>query len=151
MSETDRTLGLVKWFNSKYGYGFITALEGDKKDIFVHYSALSVGESQYKYLVQGEYVEFELIKSTNDKHEFQAVNISGIKGGPIMCETRFNTRQNGDETENVEEDITRSPPQPVRRRPTNTSGPRKTRKDTQDGDFVTVEKKTNKRRPTTQK
>jgi len=147
MSDTVRTLGLVKWFNSKYGYGFITALEGDKNDIFVHYSALSVGESQYKYLVQGEYVEFELVKSTNENHEFQAVNISGIKGGPIMCQTRFNSRQEGEETQDDHEDIA---PKPLRRRPTAPSVPRKPRRDTQDSEFVTVERKT-KKRPVTQK
>ena len=147
MSDTIRTLGLVKWFNSKYGYGFITALEGDKNDIFVHYSALNVGESQYKYLVQGEYVEFELVKSTNENHEFQAVNISGIKGGPIMCQTRFNSRQDGEDGEdNHQEDA----PKPIRRRITVPSLSRKPRRDTQDGEFVTVERKS-KRHPVSQK
>jgi cold shock CspA family protein len=87
-SSSPRLLGRVKWFNNKVGYGFITELEGDKREIFVHYSAITTTDSQYKYLVQGEYVEFDLDKSTNDKHEFHAINISGIKGGLLMCETR---------------------------------------------------------------
>ena len=45
-------------------------------------------DSLYKYLVQGEYVDFDLVKSTSDKHEYHAVNITGIKNGSIMCETR---------------------------------------------------------------
>ena len=43
---------------------------------------------QYKYLVQGEYVDFELTKSDSDKHEFHAADITGVRGGPILCETR---------------------------------------------------------------
>ncbi len=89
-SLSDRIVGQVKWFNTKAGYGFITVLGGDHagKDIFVHYSAILVENSQYKYLVQGEYVEFSLIKSTNDKYEYHAVDVSGINRGSIMCETR---------------------------------------------------------------
>ena len=95
MSSTDdvqsaRLLGQVKWFNNKAGYGFITVNDGEHsgKDIFIHYSTIRTVNSQYKYLVQGEYVEFNLVKSTTDKHEYQAVDMSGIKDGPLMCETR---------------------------------------------------------------
>jgi cold shock CspA family protein len=84
--------GQVKWFNNKAGYGFITVNSGEQtgKDIFTHYSAIRVTNSQYKYLVQGEYVEFDLVKSTSETHEYQALNVSGISGGSLMCETRRN-------------------------------------------------------------
>jgi len=89
MSSDKRQVGQVKWFNNKAGYGFITIKEEDvSKDIFTHYSTIQVTNSQYKYLVQGEYVEFDLVNSTNDKHEVQAVNVTGINGGSLMCETR---------------------------------------------------------------
>ena len=91
VTESLRVLGQVKWFNNKAGYGFITASEGESvgKDIFIHFSSISSNESQqYKYLVQGEYVEFVLDKSSTDKHEFQATQVSGVKGGKLMCETR---------------------------------------------------------------
>jgi len=88
--QSARLLGQVKWFNNKAGYGFITVSDGDQavKDIFVHYSSIKVVNSQYKYLIQGEYVEFTLTKSTGEQHEYQANDISGIKGGLLMCETR---------------------------------------------------------------
>ena len=82
--------GKVKWFNNKAGYGFITIHngEGQDSDIFVHFTAIRVVNSQYKYLVQGEYVEFERVKSTTGPHEYKASDITGIKGGELMCETR---------------------------------------------------------------
>jgi len=63
-TQTVRLVGQVKWFNNKAGYGFITVSDGEQagKDIFIHYSTIRVTNSQYKYLVQGEYVEFTLTK-----------------------------------------------------------------------------------------
>lgn len=92
--RSDRLVGQVKWFNNKAGYGFITVSDGElaSKDIFIHYSSIRVTNSQYKYLVQGEYVEFTLTAPTGDVHEFQASDVSGIKGGALMCETRRQTR-----------------------------------------------------------
>lgn len=85
-----RHVGQVKWFNNKAGFGFVTMRNdnGEQVDIFTHYSTVCVTDAQYKYLVQGEYVEFDLTESTNTKHAYQAANITGINGGNLMCETR---------------------------------------------------------------
>lgn len=90
VTPSDRLTGRVKWFNNKAGYGFITVTDGERSgtDVFVHHSAINVENQQYKYLVQGEYVEFVLVNTTSGDHEWQASNISGIKGGKLMCETR---------------------------------------------------------------
>lgn len=91
-SSTDaKLMGCVKWFNNKSGYGFITILsDGDlkDKDIFAHHSSIIVKGDLYKYLVQGEYVEFCVEKMENKNHESQAVKITGIMGNDLMCETR---------------------------------------------------------------
>jgi CspA family cold shock protein len=83
-------IGRVKWFNSKAGYGFITVSDGERAgtDVFVHHSAINVTSQQYKYLVQGEYLEFNLVTSEGGKHEYQASSVSGINAGKLMCETR---------------------------------------------------------------
>ena len=86
-----RFIGRVKWFNNKAGYGFITVTDGPQSgsDMFVHHSAIAVASQQYKYLVQGEYVELNVVKAQGGSHEYQAVDVAGIKGGKLMCETRF--------------------------------------------------------------
>ena len=95
VTSGDRFMGRVKWFNNKAGYGFITVTSGPKtdSDIFVHHKAVNVSVEQYRYLVQGEYIEFSLEQLKDSAHEFQAVNVSGINGGKLMCETRREFRQ----------------------------------------------------------
>ena len=105
-SSGDRCTGLVKWFNNRVGYGFVTATSGDKEgsDIFAHHSCIQVEKEQYKYLVQGEYVEFSVIPTEEGvQHEFQAGDIRGIYSGKLMCETRHDNRSTRRPRRNVEE------------------------------------------------
>ena len=94
--ETQMTSGRVKWFNNKAGYGFISVHDcetGEERDIFVHHSEIKVEQSQYKYLVQGEYVEFVIGPINRDnKVDVHATGVSGMNGGKLMCETRNEVR-----------------------------------------------------------
>ena len=101
----------VKWFNNRSGYGFATVTSGNRKneDIFVHHSGITVDGEQYKYLVQGEYIEFNLRPSDNERHPFQADNIRGINGGPLMCETHLETKRHRESRDE------NTPPDGVRR------------------------------------
>ena len=88
--------GRVKWFNNKAGYGFITVNDcetNEERDMFVHHSEIKVEQTQYKYLVQGEYVEFTIGAINRDnKIDAHATNVRGINGGKLMCETRNDVR-----------------------------------------------------------
>ena len=55
----EKLTGTVKWFDSKKGYGFITADNG--QDVFVHYTGIS-GEG-FKTLEEGERVAFNVTES----------------------------------------------------------------------------------------
>ncbi len=101
--------GRVKWFNNKAGYGFITVCKSSAddrvgEDVFVHHSGITVSSEQYKYLVQGEYVDFHLRESDSDAHPFQATDLTGVAGGKLMCETRWETRQARDNSDDQDED-----------------------------------------------
>ena len=148
--KQERILGKVKWFNNKTGYGFITVNDNQytDKDIFVHYSDINVSDSQYKYLVQGEYVEFLLEKMDSDKHEFKATGVTGINGGTIMCETR-NKNLRGP----VEEGEPRRPRrQPREESSTAASGSDAAPKNDEEEGFTTiVKKRVTKRRPPAKK
>ena len=63
------------------------------RDIFSHHSSIKASGDLYKYLVQGEYVEFDVQRmDSKNEHEHQAVNITGIMNGDLMCETRFKNK-----------------------------------------------------------
>jgi cold shock CspA family protein len=85
--------GCVKWFN-RQGWGFLTITnEGHAdEDIFVRWDNLSC--DGYKYLVQGEYVEFsiEYKPDAQEGRTYQAANVAGVNGGKLMCETRHEQR-----------------------------------------------------------
>lgn len=64
--------GIVKWFNSEKGYGFIAPDDGTA-DLFAHYSAI-VG-SGHRNLVEGQQVEFDTEQGQKGP---QAANIRAL-------------------------------------------------------------------------
>ena len=77
-------VGLIKWFNNSRGYGFLRIVSQDRNgdDIFVHQTNVVPHVSGYRTLREGEYVSFEL----SDEERPQALNITGVFGGPLMCD-----------------------------------------------------------------
>jgi CspA family cold shock protein len=55
--------GIVKWFNSAKGFGFIG--REDEPDLFVHYSAIQ--SEGYKSLKEGDEVEFDVVEGQKGK------------------------------------------------------------------------------------
>ena len=73
--------GVVKWFDTKKGFGFIEQPGGD--DVFVHYSGIA-GDG-FKSLRAGEEVEFEIAKGPKGP---QATNV--VKATRSFIETELN-------------------------------------------------------------
>lgn len=101
-SATVRVTGRVKWFNNKRGYGFVTTLTGDTVgvDVFAHHSGITTSNEQFLYLVQGEYIDFDMNEVSSEKDEaprWEASNITGFGGGKLMCETRYEHQTTQDE------------------------------------------------------
>ena len=89
--------GQVKWFNRRRGYGFIKIIQtrdnevADNesfigKDVFVHQSHIKPQKSSYRSLEENEYVELGL--SVDDQNVTQAVNVTGILGGSLLCDVQ---------------------------------------------------------------
>jgi CspA family cold shock protein len=69
--------GVVKWFSSQKGYGFITPSDGGK-DLFVHFSGIN-GDG-YKSLNEGDKVDFEAIEGPKGQ---QAGGVTLIEKGEV--------------------------------------------------------------------
>ena len=63
------TNGIVKWFNSEKGFGFISVEGGD--DVFAHFSAIN-GDG-FKTLEEGQKVSFDIVEGARGP---QAANIT---------------------------------------------------------------------------
>ncbi len=74
LRDTTMTTGIVKWFNSAKGFGFIEPEDGSK-DAFVHISA--VERAGLSSLNEGQKVSFELQPGRDGKSS--AENLSVIQ------------------------------------------------------------------------
>ena len=63
------TNGIVKWFNSEKGFGFISVEGGD--DVFVHFSDIQT--DGFKTLEEGQKVSFNIVKGARGP---QAENVT---------------------------------------------------------------------------
>ena len=79
-AESTPSIGRVKWFNSRKGFGFI---ETGENEYFVHQK--SIKSDGFRTLYQGETVEFKITEGTGD-HESQAIDITGVNGSQLLCQ-----------------------------------------------------------------
>ena len=63
------TNGIVKWFNSEKGFGFISVEGGD--DVFAHFPAINL--DGFKTLEEGQKVSFDIVEGARGP---QAANIT---------------------------------------------------------------------------
>ncbi|KZZ41059.1 hypothetical protein A3759_02385 [Thalassolituus sp. HI0120] len=70
--EDGRERGVVKWFNVKKGFGFITWDEGE--DVFVHFR--SIRGQGHRSLTEGQRVKFTVVRGQKGP---QAEDVSAIR------------------------------------------------------------------------
>ena len=92
-TEVGRYTGQVKWWNDRLGFGFATVCAGEDRgrDVFVHHSGIRPLNSNYRTLRKGEYVNFNI---TNGHNGQQAVDVTGINGGSLMCDVQQQRHRN---------------------------------------------------------
>ena len=70
-----RRKGIVKWFKEDKGYGRIMLDSEDGNHVFVHFSAISPDTERFphkfRFLKQGQMVEFDLIENRNSLDQKQ--------------------------------------------------------------------------------
>jgi len=74
--------GIVKWFNSAKGYGFICP-EGGGQDVFAHFSAIIM--DGYKCLKAGQAVTFGINEGPKGLHASDITPQGGAEGSPPMA------------------------------------------------------------------
>ena len=83
--------GVVKFFNSRKGYGFITPEEGEG-DVFVHMSAIIAESDDQKTLNQYDEVTYEI---TQGQKGPQASEVVVTKKAPPQPRTNYQSRGGG--------------------------------------------------------
>jgi cold shock CspA family protein len=79
--------GRVKFYDANKKWGFIVPLDSTN-DVFVHEKDLRsrTPSGGAPFLVTGEYVQYTLCEANQDEPRDRAVNVSGLAGGPLLCE-----------------------------------------------------------------
>ena len=90
--DVGKYVGQVKWWNDRLGFGFATICDGPDtgRDIFVHHTGVRPLRSNYRTLRKGEYVNFNITQGHNG---YQAVDVTGICGGMLMCDVIATSRR----------------------------------------------------------
>lgn len=74
---SEQTIGTVKWFNTRKGFGFIEQGDG-KPDVFVHYSAIKV--EGFRNLEQGQQVKFSIEQGPKGLQAADVIIVNGAGG-----------------------------------------------------------------------
>lgn len=76
--KEERFEGVVVWFKSNPGYGFVEWFKGSvkQKDLFVHFSDIVADEGKFRNLKKDQKVSFGL--GLNNKSQPKAVEVKSL-------------------------------------------------------------------------
>ena len=99
-------IGRCKWFDEKKGYGFISVCDENRNEpaseVFVHHKNIRTTQGARKTLRSGEYVSMTVEDMEGGKT--QAVDVTGVFGGPLMCEN-FQSKRKTRASKTVSDDL----------------------------------------------
>lgn len=83
--------GVVKWFNTEKGFGFIVPDDGSS-DVFVHQTEIQM--EGFRSLADGEAVEYQVEEDTNGRRK--AVRVTGpdgvdVQGAPFRPQSDYDS------------------------------------------------------------
>jgi len=88
---TERMTGVVKWFDSSKGYGFIQPEIESVEEVFVHYTAIV--DNGLRNLYEGDRVEFSVVDDPKGPQAINVVRRSNLMGSPsksaLKCQRSF--------------------------------------------------------------
>ena len=87
--RSDKHTGVVRWYSLKKKSGVVRCMNTNE-EFAVHQSGLRPQNPKAQealVLYPGEYVEF-VLDATQTGGDYQATVVTGIDGGPLMCENR---------------------------------------------------------------
>ncbi|WP_405072487.1 cold shock protein CspG [Escherichia coli] len=89
---SNKMTGLVKWFNSDKGFGFISPADGSK-DVFVHFSAIQ--SNNFRTLEEGQQVEFSIENGAKGPAAANVVALSVTNGAIVIHTQRLKSDPGG--------------------------------------------------------
>jgi len=100
-------IGRCKWFDEKKGYGFIAVCDEQQQiepaaEVFVHHKNIRATQGARKTLRSGEYVSMTVEEMEGGRT--QAVDVTGVFGGPLMCEN-FQSKRGTRASKTVSDDL----------------------------------------------
>jgi cold shock CspA family protein len=77
---------VIRWKDDR-GFGFIQEHTDEKKEHYVHFSALQVEDNGFRALTEGQEVEFEI---TQQDEKTRAENVTAVGGAPLPAGKKSN-------------------------------------------------------------
>jgi cold shock protein len=92
MTEENKVIGNVRWFDQRKGFGFLKVISPEseffEKEIFIHYSSINCN-SEFKKVFPGENVSLNVHDNGSEgegNKRYNSENITGVYDSPLLVD-----------------------------------------------------------------